>query len=175
MLKKISYRCCIFWGLKYNFHFLKRRASFFFLPTSCVECKVHVFIKKFFSFPYRNMFLLTILKGLKPFWLQVKTWNWIKELLAPKFCRNQNKVISILIETHINHDQIHHIRNNWLGSNFFSLGIVTQKNAFLASSGLWRMTLIQKGGLHPISLLPLFCKMDSKIIWKTRTREMKTK
>ena len=75
----------------------------------------------FFSF-YRNMFLLTILKGLKPFWLQVKTWNWIKELLALEFCRNQNKVISILTETHINHDQIHHIRNNWLGSNFFSLG-----------------------------------------------------
>ena len=158
MLKKISYRCCIFWGMKYNFHFLKRRASFFFLPTSCVECKVYVFIKKFFSFPYRNRFLLTILKGLKPFWLQVKTWNWIKELLALEFCRNQNKVISILTETHINHDQIHHIRNNWLGSNFFSLGIVTQKNAFLASSGTWRLTLIQKGGLCPLSLLPLFWK-----------------
>ena len=42
--------------------------------------------------------------------------------MALEFCRNQNKVISILIETHINHDQIRHIRNNWLGSNFFSLG-----------------------------------------------------
>ena len=52
----------------------------------------------------------------------MKTWNWIKELLALEFCRNQNKVISILTETHINHDQIHYIRNNWLGSNFFSLG-----------------------------------------------------
>ena len=67
------------------------------------------------------MFLLTILKGLKPFWLQVKTWNWIKELLALEFCRNQNKVISILTETDISHDQIHHIRNNRLSSNFFSL------------------------------------------------------
>ena len=74
-------------------------------------------------------------------------WNWIKELFslwffngysmmydhiggigdplkqdpALGFSRNQNKVIRILIETHINHDQIHHIRKNWLGSNFFSL------------------------------------------------------
>ena len=31
-----------------------------------------------------------------------------------------NKVISILTETHINHDQIHHARNNWLGSIFLS-------------------------------------------------------
>ena len=45
----------------------------------------------------------------------------LKQALALEFCRNQNKVISILTETHINHNQIHHIRNNWLGSNFFSL------------------------------------------------------
>ena len=45
----------------------------------------------------------------------------LKQDLALEFCRNQNKVISILTETHINHNQIHHIRNNWLGSNFFSL------------------------------------------------------
>ena len=30
--------------------------------------------------------------------------------------------IIILTETHISHDQIRHIRNNWLGSNFFSHG-----------------------------------------------------
>ena len=53
----------------------------------------------------------------------------LKQDLALEFCRNQNKVISILTETHINHDQIHHIKNNWLGFNFFSLGIVTQKDA----------------------------------------------
>ena len=40
--------------------------------------------------------------------------TWI--LAKPK------KVIRILTETHINHDQIHHRRNNWLGSNFFFLG-----------------------------------------------------
>ena len=37
----------------------------------------------------------------------------------------KNKDISILTETHINHDQIHHqihIRNNWLGPIFFSPG-----------------------------------------------------
>ena len=46
----------------------------------------------------------------------------LKQDLTIEFCRNRNKVICILTETHINHDQIHHIRNNWLGSNFFSLG-----------------------------------------------------
>ena len=40
--------------------------------------------------------------------------------LTLEFCRNQNKDISILTETHIKHDQIHHIRNNWLGPIFFS-------------------------------------------------------
>ena len=42
--------------------------------------------------------------------------------LALEVCRNQNKVISILTGTHINYDQIHHIRNNWFGSSFFSFG-----------------------------------------------------
>ena len=32
------------------------------------------------------------------------------------------KSISILTETHINHHQIHHIRNNWVGPIFFSPG-----------------------------------------------------
>ena len=39
--------------------------------------------------------------------------------------QKKNKDISILTETHINHDQIHHqihIRNNWLGPIFFSPG-----------------------------------------------------
>ena len=46
----------------------------------------------------------------------------LKQDLALEFCRNQNKVIRTLTETHINHDQIHHIRNNWLRPIFFSLG-----------------------------------------------------
>ena len=37
----------------------------------------------------------------------------LKQDLAFEFCINQNKVISMLTKTHINHDQIHHVRN-WL-------------------------------------------------------------
>ena len=39
-----------------------------------------------------------------------------------EFCKSENKDFSILTETHIKHDQIHHIRNNWLGPIFFSPG-----------------------------------------------------
>ena len=46
----------------------------------------------------------------------------LKQDLALEFYRNQNKVISILTETHVNHDLIHHIRNTWLGPIFFSSG-----------------------------------------------------
>ena len=57
-----------------------------------------------------------------------------KQDVALDFCKNQNKVISISTETQINYDQIHYIRNNWLGSNFF-FEIVTHENACPASSG----------------------------------------
>ena len=46
----------------------------------------------------------------------------LKQKLALEFCKYQNNVVSILTETHINHNQIDHVRNNLLGSNFFSLG-----------------------------------------------------
>ena len=46
----------------------------------------------------------------------------MKQDLALAFCRNQNKDVSILTDSHINHDQIHQIRNNWLGLIFFSPG-----------------------------------------------------
>ena len=46
----------------------------------------------------------------------------LKQDLALEFCRKQNKYISILTETHIKHDQILHIRNNWLGPIFLSSG-----------------------------------------------------
>ena len=36
----------------------------------------------------------------------------LKQDLTPDFCRNQEKVISILTETHINHDPIQPKRNN---------------------------------------------------------------
>ena len=44
----------------------------------------------------------------------------LKQDLPLRFCRKENKVISILTETHINHDQIHPVINNWLGPIFFS-------------------------------------------------------
>ena len=46
----------------------------------------------------------------------------LKQNLALQFCRNRNKDVSILTETHINLDQIHQIKNNWLGTIFFSPG-----------------------------------------------------
>ena len=46
----------------------------------------------------------------------------LKQDLALDFYRTQNKYISILTETHIKHDQILHIRNNWFGPIFLSPG-----------------------------------------------------
>ena len=46
----------------------------------------------------------------------------MKQELALEFCRSLNKDICILSETHINEEQIHQIRNNWLGPLFFSPG-----------------------------------------------------
>ena len=59
-------------------------------------------------------------------------WNRIWHL---NFAETKSKVISILTETHINHDQIHNIRNNWLGSNFFSL-VIQKGMLFLLHLGL---------------------------------------
>ena len=47
----------------------------------------------------------------------------LKQNLALQFCRNQNKDVIVLTETHINLDQIQHIRNNWLGAMFYSQGV----------------------------------------------------
>ena len=46
----------------------------------------------------------------------------LKQDVALEFCRKQNKYIIILTETHIKHDQILYIRNNWLGPIFLSPG-----------------------------------------------------
>ena len=46
----------------------------------------------------------------------------LKQDLTLDFCRNLNRVISILTETHNNHDQMRHIRNNWLVPIFFPPG-----------------------------------------------------
>ena len=46
----------------------------------------------------------------------------LKQDLALDFYIKQNNYISILTESHIKHDQILHIRNNWLGPIFLSPG-----------------------------------------------------
>ena len=46
-------------------------------------------------------------------------WNRIWHF---NFEETETKKVGILAETYINLDQIHHIRNNWLGPIFFSLG-----------------------------------------------------
>ena len=55
----------------------------------------------------------------------------LKQNLALQFCRNRNKDVIILTETHINLDQIYHIRNNWLGAIFFSPGDNYTKGLFV--------------------------------------------
>ena len=46
----------------------------------------------------------------------------LKQALELEFCKNQNKDFSILTENYNNNDHIHHIRNEWLGPIFISLG-----------------------------------------------------
>ena len=50
----------------------------------------------------------------------------LKQVLALEFCRNQDKVISILTKSHVNHNKIHHIRNNSFGIIFSLLESHTQ-------------------------------------------------
>ena len=121
-------------------------------------------------------------------------------LKAFKFCRNQEKVISILTETHINHDPIQHKRNNWLGPIFFSPGDSHTKGMlFLLHLGLEGITEVDTDpkerfvsfkvttsnesslfvplqGIAPENswLGGAFLK-DYKIICKIKMREMKTK
>ena len=121
----------------------------------------------------------------------------LKQDLAPELCRNQNKVISILIETHINHDQIHHIRNNWLGSNFMSPGDSHTKGCLRCFIWDLKVDTDPKGRFVSFKLTAsndrVLCVhapqgiapgnswtggvslKDYKIIWKIRTREVKTK
>ena len=63
-------------------------------------------------------------------------FDGIRDLLKQKFCRNQSKGVNILTETHINLDQIYHIRNNWLGPIFFSPGYSHTK---------WLLVLLHSG------------------------------
>ena len=55
----------------------------------------------------------------------------MKQEITLEYCRNQNKDICILSETHINHEQFHQIRNNWLRPFFFSLGYTFSKGILI--------------------------------------------
>ena len=113
----------------------------------------------------------------------------LKQDLALEFCRKQNKYISILTETHVTHDQIRQIKNNWLGPIFLSRGnshtkgLLSQFHPGL--EGVTEVDTDPKGrfsgflrlhGITPESSwlegVPL---IDCKIIWKKNVREMKTK
>ena len=43
----------------------------------------------------------------------------LKQDMALNFGRKQSKDFNILTQGQINHNQIHHIRNNWLRPEFF--------------------------------------------------------
>ena len=124
----------------------------------------------------------------------------LKHNLALQLCRNRNEDVSILTETHIKLDQIHHIRNNWLGTIFFSpgdshtkgllvllhLGLkgVTEVDtdperrfvSFKVTPSNDRVLCVYALGIAPgNSYLENFSLKDYKIIWKIKMREMKTK
>ena len=127
----------------------------------------------------------------------------MKQDLTLEFCRNEKKDISILTETHINHDKIHHIRNSWLGTIFFTPGYNRTKELLvLLHPGLEGITEVDtdpKGRFlsFKVTPLPLMTEFyvfmsfpgivlgnswlggaslkDYKIIWEIKMREMKTK
>ena len=124
----------------------------------------------------------------------------LKQNLALQFCRNQNKDVSILTETHIKLDQIHHIRNNWLGVIFFSPGDRHTKGllallhlslenvnevdtdpkgrfvSFKVTLSNDKVLCVYTLGIAPgNSCLEGVSLKDCKITWKIKTREMKTK
>ena len=121
----------------------------------------------------------------------------LKQNLALQFCRNRN---SILTETHIDFDKIHHIRNNWFGTIFFSSGDshikrllvlyhlcledVTEIDtdperrfvSFRVTPFNDRVLCVYALGITPgNSGLEGVNLTDYKIIWKKRMREMKRK
>ena len=123
----------------------------------------------------------------------------LNQFIALELCTKQNKDISMLIENHIYHDQIHQIGNNWLGLIFSFREIFTQKDCFFCFIQVLkvslRLTPIQKGDLCPARLLPVTaefsvfiplqgiaadnCWLEGflegyKSIWEINVREMKT-
>ena len=83
----------------------------------------------------------------------------LKQGLALEFCKNKHKVTSILTQTHINHDQIHHIKHNWLDPTFLSLGDCWFCLIWVFEVSL-RLRLILKGGLYLLRLLPMMTELS---------------
>ena len=123
-----------------------------------------------------------------------------KQNLALQFCRNRNKDVSVLTETLINLDQIHHIKNNWLGAIFSSSGDSHTKGLLvllhLGLEGVTEDDTDPKGRLVSFKVTPsndrVLCVYalgiapgstclegvslkDYKTKWKIKMREMKTK
>ena len=78
------------------------------------------------------------------------------------FAEKENKDISILTETHINHDRIYHqihIRNNWLGPIFFSPGDSHTKGLLVllhpGLDGIAEVDTNPKGGFVSFKVTPL--------------------
>ena len=83
----------------------------------------------------------------------------VKQETALELCKSQNKDICILAETHIGNEQIHQIKNNWLGPILISAETLFQKaylscfiQAFLM---LLKLTQIHMGDSYPSNLLLL--------------------
>ena len=124
----------------------------------------------------------------------------LKQNLELQFCRNRYKDVIISTEEHINLDQIHYIRNNWLGAIFFSPGDSHTKELLvlllLSLEGVTEVDTDPKGRFVSLKVTPsngrVLCVYaqgiapgnsclegvslkDYKIIWKRKMREMKTK
>ena len=55
----------------------------------------------------------------------------VKQETALELCKSQNKDICILAETHIGNEQIHQIKNNWLGPILISAGDTFSKGILI--------------------------------------------
>ena len=104
-------------------------------------------------------------------WLQhdIRQLWWhqrsLKQNLVLQFSRNRNEDDSILTETHINLDQIHHIRNNWLGVIFFSPGVVTQWHLHLGLEGVTMVDTDPKRRFMFFKFTPLMTEFSVFILW----------
>ena len=94
----------------------------------------------------------------------------LKQNLALQFCRKRNKDIRILTETHINLDQIHHIRKNWLTAIFFSPGDSYTKGLLvllhLVPEGVTEVGTDPKGRLVSFKVTPsLMTEFSVFMLW----------